>query len=323
MAKSINLESPIEELLLSARAYNALIRDGIKTIEQLINYTDQDLLKIRNLGAKSLEEVITRLQGYGFSLKKVEVKSIEKESSIAKLEFTFQISEVLRANEIETVGQLIGYTEQELLKILNFRQLTKVNMKLQEYGLGLKEEEAKTIDNKGDIEELQLSTRSYSALTRSGVKTINQLIEYTDQDLLKLWNFGTKSLEEVKCKLQKYGLEIKATETKLMDNNEDSINELQLSDRLYEILREAGINTVEQLVGYTDIELLQIRNLGMKYLKEIHIKLQQYRPQFKVLLVAPGKEGIVATMPIDEENDMEVIINKLYKCGFKLKREVV
>lgn len=320
--KSIDTESPIEELLLSTRAYNALMRWGIKTIEQLINYTDQDLLKIRNFGIKSLEEVSIKLQRYGLCLKEVELKSIDKEISISNLGLTFGLCEVLKERKIETVGQLIGYTEQELLKILNFRQVSKINMKLQEYGLGFKKSEAKTINKKSDIEELQLSTRSYYALTRLGIKTIEQLIGYTDQDLLKMWSFGTKSLEEVKSKLQKYGLRLKEVENKSMDNEGD-INELQLSDRLYEILKKAGINTIEQLIEYTDLDLLKIQNLGMKYLEEIHIKIQQYRPQLKVLIVAPKKEIVVATMPIDKEKDMEVIINKLHKCGFKLKREYI
>lgn len=316
----LDKESYIDKLLLSNRTYNALRRQGIVTIEQLISYTDQDLLKIRNLGMKSLEEVRTKLQRYGLNLKEVKTKPIAKKSSISKLGLRFWVCRALMNKKIETVEQLIGYTERDLLKIVDFRMniMTEINMKLQEYGLYFKESETELIDKESDVKELLLSYTTYNALKNQGIVTIEQLIKYTEQDLLEMWRIGRKSLEEVKTKLQKYGLGLKEVETKSIDNEED-ISELQLSDRVYKILKEAGINSIEKLIGYTDLELLKIRNLGIKCLEEIHIKLRQYSPQIKVLIVSPKKEEVVATMGIGKEIELEVIYNKLQECGFEMK----
>lgn len=51
------LEMSIDELELSVRSYNCLKRAGINTVEELINKTPEDMMKVRNLGRKSLEEV--------------------------------------------------------------------------------------------------------------------------------------------------------------------------------------------------------------------------------------------------------------------------
>lgn len=62
------LEMTIEELDLSVRSFNCLKRAGINTVEDLINRTEEDMMKVRNLGRKSLEEVINKLAAMGLSL---------------------------------------------------------------------------------------------------------------------------------------------------------------------------------------------------------------------------------------------------------------
>ena len=66
------LEMTIEELDLSVRIFNGLKRAGIDTVEDLINRTEEDMIKVRNLGRKSLEEVIQKLNSLGLALKKEE-----------------------------------------------------------------------------------------------------------------------------------------------------------------------------------------------------------------------------------------------------------
>lgn len=63
------LELPIEELDLSVRSYNCLKRAGINTIEDLVRKTEEDMLKIRNLGKKSLAEIKEKLGNFGLSLR--------------------------------------------------------------------------------------------------------------------------------------------------------------------------------------------------------------------------------------------------------------
>ena len=62
----------IEELDLSVRAYNCLKRAGINTVEDLINRTEEDMINVRNLGRKSLDEVIGKLVALGLALRKEE-----------------------------------------------------------------------------------------------------------------------------------------------------------------------------------------------------------------------------------------------------------
>lgn len=62
------LEMNIDELELSVRSYNCLKRAGINTVEELTNKTQDDMMKVRNLGRKSLEEVLAKLSELGLSL---------------------------------------------------------------------------------------------------------------------------------------------------------------------------------------------------------------------------------------------------------------
>ncbi|MBP3706823.1 MAG: DNA-directed RNA polymerase subunit alpha [Clostridia bacterium] len=66
------LDLTIDELDLSVRSFNCLKRAGINTVEDLINKTEEDMMKVRNLGRKSLEEVIAKLDSFGFGLRKEE-----------------------------------------------------------------------------------------------------------------------------------------------------------------------------------------------------------------------------------------------------------
>ena len=64
------LEMTIEELDLSVRSFNCLKRAGINTVEDLVNKSEDEMMKVRNLGRKSLEEVIAKLNSLGFNLTK-------------------------------------------------------------------------------------------------------------------------------------------------------------------------------------------------------------------------------------------------------------
>lgn len=66
------LEMTIEELDLSVRSFNCLKRAGINTVEDLIGKSEEDMMKVRNLGRKSLDEVVGKLAALGFKLSKEE-----------------------------------------------------------------------------------------------------------------------------------------------------------------------------------------------------------------------------------------------------------
>ncbi|MPZ74225.1 MAG: DNA-directed RNA polymerase subunit alpha [Nitriliruptorales bacterium] len=68
LPNSPNLMLPIEDMDLSVRSYNCLKREGVATVGELVQKTEQDLLDIRNFGQKSIEEVKQKLQEMGLSL---------------------------------------------------------------------------------------------------------------------------------------------------------------------------------------------------------------------------------------------------------------
>lgn len=72
----------------------------------------------------------------------------------------------------------------------------------------VEEEENSDLDRK--IEDLDLSVRSYNCLMRANIKYVRQLVDYSEHDLLNIRNFGVKSIEEVKDKLESMGLSLKA-----------------------------------------------------------------------------------------------------------------
>ncbi len=71
-AKDKILEMTIEELDLSVRSYNCLKRAGINSVEELTQKTEEDMIKVRNLGRKSLEEVEFKLKDLGLSFRPAE-----------------------------------------------------------------------------------------------------------------------------------------------------------------------------------------------------------------------------------------------------------
>ncbi len=70
------------------------------------------------------------------------------------------------------------------------------------------EEDSTELDKQ--IEDLDLSVRSYNCLKRAGIHSVRQLVEFSENDLLNIRNFGVKSIEEVKDKLEAMGLGLKA-----------------------------------------------------------------------------------------------------------------
>lgn len=70
------------------------------------------------------------------------------------------------------------------------------------------EEDSAELDKQ--IEDLDLSVRSFNCLKRAGIHTVRQLLEFSENDLLNIRNFGVKSIEEVKDKLENMGLSLKS-----------------------------------------------------------------------------------------------------------------
>ena len=68
-AKYLYLKASIDDMEFSVRAYNCLKRSGINTMQDLVNRKESDMMKIRNLGKKSLKEVLDKVKAMGLSFK--------------------------------------------------------------------------------------------------------------------------------------------------------------------------------------------------------------------------------------------------------------
>ena len=125
------------------------------------------------------------------------------------------------------------------------------------------------------IEDLELSVRSFNCLKRSNIATVGDLVNKSEDDMMKVKNLGKKSLDEVIAKLHELGLDLKeeTKNTQVMIEKEEnkkekvlemSIEELELSVRSFNCLKRAGIATVEDLTNKSETDMLKVRNLGKK-----------------------------------------------------------
>jgi DNA-directed RNA polymerase subunit alpha len=115
--------------------------------------------------------------------------------------------------EIETSGAMEpGDAAANAARIIDEHMMLFVeqaNETLSEEGIFVEEEDEQDTVLDTPIEDLELSVRSYNCLKRQGVNSVGQLAECSEADLLNIRNFGAKSIEEVKDKLQQIGLSLK------------------------------------------------------------------------------------------------------------------
>ncbi len=145
------------------------------------------------------------------------------------------------------------------------------------------------------VEDLNLSVRTAVCFQREGIKTVRELIEYTEADLLKINNFGRKTLREVKELLATMGLALKrrseysavhaisqqsppneSVENPLKPFLDIPINENDFSVRARNALDGAGFRYLGELVQRTEAQLLAKKNVGRKTLRELKEILRTY-----------------------------------------------
>lgn len=170
-------------------------------------------------------------------------------------------------------------------------------VEFQDGGKTVGTEETLTADDKErllsrHIHSFHFSRRTQNVLDKEGIRTLGQLVGYSEKELCGLWNFGRKSLYEINCLLHFYGLSLRRTRVVENLNNQTvivtdkelagvcwneqqrsflaaSIDSFPLSRRTQNVLTAYGVTCMGQVVQQSEEELLQMRNFGMKCLREV------------------------------------------------------
>ena len=90
-----------------------------------------------------------------------------------------------------------------------FLSLTAVSDVPEETSIFAQEETGDNVELDKRIDDLDLSVRSFNCLKRAGIHSVRQLLDFSENDLLNIRNFGVKSIEEVKDKLASMGMSLK------------------------------------------------------------------------------------------------------------------
>jgi DNA-directed RNA polymerase subunit alpha len=138
------------------------------------------------------------------------------------------------------------------------------------------------------VTDFELSVRSRNCLNKMNIKTLGDLIQMTEQDLLAHKNFGETSLMEVKQMLAQKGLRLgqgvieggfrgPAAQTVTVDDSvlSQPIETLLLSVRSQKCMERLGLRTIGQVTSRTEAELLSAKNFGQTSLNEIKAKLEE------------------------------------------------
>ncbi len=106
----------------------------------------------------------------------------------------------------DAVVQAANIINQHMAAFMNLAETPEVE---EEVSIFAPEAASDNAELDKQIEDLDLSVRSYNCLKRASIHSVRQLVEFSENDLLNIRNFGVKSIEEVKDKLESMGLSLK------------------------------------------------------------------------------------------------------------------
>lgn len=277
----IYLNDKIEKLNMSNRLYNRLRRAGIDTVEKLLDFPTDKWTEIRNLGTKSIEEVITLVDsiklgnGEYLFINEEYVQEVIPEStsdsdtfekSIDKMNFSNRAYNCLKKAGITNISQLVVMTKRDLLNIKNMG-IGTVNEVLEKISILKKEISSQAVIHSDipkkdseqihvvysfekSIDEMNFSKRAYNCLRRTGITNMSQVVSMTKEDLLNIKNMGIGTVNEVLEKIALLEKEVKS-------------QAVVQSDVPFEILQIA-----DECSDYYGLSVLQSRDLFRSIFKE-------------------------------------------------------
>ena len=295
----------IEQLGLSVRSTNALHRKNIQTAGQMMELSEEELFAIRNLGQKSVSEILQKIE---------ELRSGA---------FSFHSLEQKEINDAETEDPAI--TDDRILKMLQ--------------------------EKRPGIEELNmLSAQAYNLLRFSGHETLEQILFLREEDLMRIPDMTAAAAREIEANCRIYLADLRKSiqdertsdqttqddEQSILDKvhmsqyqdiilenarkNDIELKKLQLSNRSLNRLTTCGYRMMSDLIFMTPETLGEIRSLGAKSVQEIWSTIQNYLKDNEPRLL--GTELTEGPREIDE-NALRLQILSLYRdkpfIGYSLK----
>ena len=287
-----NLNMKISELNLSSRTLEVLESAGIKFLKDLISVGKRGLFRIKNLGIRSYEETVSKVEslGYKFSDELLvenkldesienkltnEEKKVDTSMKIKKLKLSTRSFNALDSFGIKTVEDLLAYTSGEIknIKRLGNKSFNEVVNKINEMGLKfseekpveLSEEKRKLLNKK--INKLKISNRAINVLNSNGIKTVNDLISLTTVELQKTKKLGNVCYKEILDCIHSLDLRfVNEKQLKLKEKTnilDKPINTLNISNGLYYVLSsKLHIKTVRDLIKTPTSRIKNTRGIG-------------------------------------------------------------
>ncbi len=315
---------PISHLELSARAGNMLRMNGITYLRHLCGLDEEELKKLPYSNPLIAREIALCLHEYlhdpGNSRPEPEPEPMQTETNRQPVPEAGEKEDPIgRREQPRDNGLLDPAPEREPMQAETNRQPVqeadpapeRETRQAETKGQTAPERETRQAETAGQpapkagakgtpIERLGLSRRSYNALMRAKLYTIQQLAGKTEEELLNIRNLGRKSAEEIVEAVKAYlavphedeeECEPENTEAAFTESVEpvtepvpDSrpIEVLLLSKRSYNVLKRAKIDTVQQLMALDEQILGKMRNLGTKSLEELAAIRKAYVPPVSV-----------------------------------------
>ena len=206
------LNTEVEDLFFSTRTISCLDNEEINTVRQIISKTKGELLYIRNMGMKSKQEILEKLQFLGFNIPTEDNVKIQDSNDIdfeiidmEDSSFFSMLEDEIKSSGLDEDG--INYL---LSKI--HENKTRISDEHQKLLLDFFERSFLPREIIPDIympiEDLDFSVRTFNALKNIGIDTVEKIIEKSKSDLMVIRNLGKKSINEIIEKIVALGFEI-------------------------------------------------------------------------------------------------------------------
>ena len=248
-ALSGQADAPLRVLDLSTRAYNCLRRTGFDTVTDVAVLSDEQILDIRNIGVKTLEEISEKLAGYLNDHPLLEQRIASPASR-----------EPLSASEASPADRYIPGPEKTPITVLGVCTRTCNALK------------RASIDTVGQL--AQMSFEEVEQVRNIGAKSLTEIEEKLTAYLAG-HPFEEKLATSAELGQPTSESDASSSDRRISTDNV-SISVLELSTRSYNALMRAGIDTISQLAQMSSQEIREVRNIGEKSVAEIEEKLEAF-----------------------------------------------